>query len=64
MSKWRSRSTIFAGVILLTGIVALFTHFLSGGEFVALASVVHTCVAGRAIAEDHAQQGGSDEAKG
>ena len=52
MTRWLARSTVFAAAILAVGSVALFKGLLSGGEFVTLATVVHTFIVGRAVVED------------
>jgi len=52
MTRWLARSTVFAAAILIVGSIALFKGLLSGHDFVWLATVVHTFVVGRAVAED------------
>ena len=46
------RSTTFAWIFTIAGVIGFFCHLLSGGQFVALDGMVHGFVIVRAIGED------------
>lgn len=54
------RSTTFAWLFSIAGVVALFMRLLTGHEFVLLVGAVHTFVIVRAISEDRKPPAAAD----
>jgi hypothetical protein len=52
MTKWLSRSTIFAGFFAVTAFILALKGLLTG-QYVAIVTALHVSVTGRAIAEDY-----------
>jgi hypothetical protein len=52
MTKWVSRSTIFAAFFAITSFVLALKGLLTG-QYVAMCGAVQAMVTGRAIAEDY-----------
>lgn len=46
------KSTTFAWVFTVSGIVGFFEHMLTGGEFLTFASIIHGWVAIRSMMDD------------
>jgi hypothetical protein len=50
---WLARSTVFAVAIFVMGSALCWRGHLSGGDWVAMAGIVHSMVVARAIADDY-----------
>lgn len=46
------KSTLFAWVFTVSGLIGFFKHMLSGGEFLTFAGIIHGWVAIRSIMDD------------
>lgn len=55
MSKWKSRSTVFAAFFAITGFILALKGLLTS-QYVAMVAAVQAYITGRAIAEDYHQR--------